>query len=284
MLQPQRNAVMQQTARRHQTDLSVNTAGHGVTDGAATALDHRTSPDDLLRAATGVKYPYAFGKLSLAPLADSEVISGASLLESEGLSYVIDRYLATMPGADPRAVVSMWSMYYFSSLGIPAMLQWLELRRTLLLTLDNISISVSPATGLAQGFILPHSGNTKPDLTIERALATLVEEHAAPLIERIIADHRLGARVLWSNLASYLTWIVEEAGRLTDARLADEGIDFLESAVWASGMKNPMAGLNRKADDGQGGLCTRRRVCCLRYMLPGVAGCGMSCPLPSGRP
>ena len=278
MLQPQRNAVMQQTARRHQTHPSVDTVGEAV------VLEHCASPDDLLRAATGAKYPYAFGKLSLAPLADSEVISGDSLLESEGLSYVIDRYIATMPGADPRAVVSMWTMYYFSSLGIPTMLHWLELRRALPLSLDSINISVSPATGLAQGFILQHSGNTAPEFTIERALATLIEEHAAPLIERIIADHRLGARVLWSNLASYLTWIVQEAGRLTDPLLAEEGVDFLESAVWATGMKNPMAGLNRKEDDGQGGLCTRRRVCCLRYMLPGIAGCGMSCPLPSGRP
>ncbi len=27
----------------------------------------------------------------------------------------------------------------------------------------------------------------------------------------------------------------------------------------------------------------RRRVCCLRYALPGVPGCGMVCPLPEGR-
>lgn len=237
-----------------------------------------------MKSATGIKYPYALGKLTLAPLAEADVVAGRALLDGPDLATVLDRYLRAFPGVDPRAAVSMWSMYYFSALGIPSMLHWLELRRTLPSALADIQVSLAPATGLPQGFVLPHIGKVTPDIAIDRALSSLIEDHAAPLIERIVADHGLGARLLWSNLASYLTWIVHEVGRLTDPRLAEEGGEFLQCAVWPSGMKNPMAGLNRREDDGHGGFCTRRRVCCLRYMLPGIPGCGTSCPLPAGRP
>jgi ferric iron reductase protein FhuF len=39
--------------------------------------------------------------------------------------------------------------------------------------------------------------------------------------------------------------------------------------------------VRRVEEDGQ--MIQRRKLCCLRYMLPGVASCGNRCALPSQR-
>ncbi|QRM54193.1 siderophore-iron reductase FhuF [Sinorhizobium sp. BG8] len=88
-------------------------------------------------------------------------------------------------------------------------------------------------------------------------------------------------RLLWNNAAAYLSWIVGEIEVFGGAQ-SPCGKCLMENECWSDGKRNPLYGTIRTCEkDGNCFSC--RKVCCLRYALPGVCGCGNLCPLPQGR-
>ncbi|MBS1165685.1 MAG: TonB-dependent siderophore receptor [Proteobacteria bacterium] len=68
----------------------------------------------------------------------------------------------------------------------------------------------------------------------------------------------------------------------------DSAADYLDKGTsdhkLADGTDNPLQGLIKRIPDAGGtSLQSQRKVCCLRYLVPGVGGCGATCPLPQGR-
>lgn len=201
------------------------------------------------------------------------------LLDAAGLQGGVAPYLDRHPGVDRRAALSVWSMYYFSHLVIGPAVLWLVFRQAVPLAPDALDLRLHPGTGLPETIIVRRPEVRAPAASLDDALQPLVFEHAAPLIARM-AQNGLSHRLLWSNFAVYLDWIVRELGDRVDYRLRDEGLALLERPEWNDGRPNPLHGLLTR--DGEGSF-SRRRLCCLRYLLPGMPGCGMVCPLPSGR-
>jgi len=91
---------------------------------------------------------------------------------------------------------------------------------------------------------------------------------------------RLSPRPLWCDAAGYLNWIVRELDPGNDEA---EGLALFAKTL-PDGSDNPLHGLIKRLPGADGNaVLTQRKVCCLRYMVPGVGGCGETCPLPQGR-
>ena len=236
-----------------------------------------------MTAATGTRYAYCHDSLLLQPKAGAEIVACRALADADVLAGLIDRFALAYPGADRRAVVSLWTLYYFSTLTIAVAVAGLELRRVVPVALDDISLCVDPQTAAPQAFLLPHLGQVRGVLSIEHILHPMLRQHCEPLIDAMTAHTGVGRKLLWNNVAAYLNWIVEEIGRTTRQPDFPDAVNAYHAPVWSDGWKNPLFGLIRPhcGDDGQ--VCARRKICCLRYGLPGIGGCGLSCPLPQGR-
>lgn len=265
-------------------DASQDAAGMAVVQEAAAQGVNAEAADfwGLLEARTGQKYAFAKDRFLLAPPPGQEVVACSALLDPATLEGIIDRFAAGFGDVDRRAVISLWTMYYFSVLTIGAAIAWLELRRVLPLSLDRCRVAIDPASGAPTAFILEDLGICT-DSAVHQALEPVLRRHAEPLIAAIAAHGRVAPKLIWGNAASYLGWAIEEAGRVTDPALAAEGLPVMTDSHFPDGSRNPLCGAIRDMADDDGNAFKRRRVCCLRYCLPSIGGCGQSCPLPEGR-
>jgi ferric iron reductase protein FhuF len=222
---------------------------------------------------------FAHGYLALVP-GDGEAIRGAKLRRPEVLRGLLDRYCLQFGKADRRAGVSMWMQSYAVRLVYPVLAANLMAGRDLPLALDDVTLLVGPEGG-PRGFVLPHAGGAITARGMAR-FAPLVRDHLAPLIEALAAADRITPRLAWSNAGIRISGtadIARRAGRL-DAEAAEDVALLLGSTCWPDGWLNPVFEPYRVP---HGGGEAQRRVCCLRYLLPGFAGCGDACPVPGGR-
>jgi ferric iron reductase protein FhuF len=107
----------------------------------------------------------------------------------------------------------------------------------------------------------------------------LIETHLGEAVSQLKA-YGISAKLCWNNAAVYIDYAL----RLTAEGRAFEGSDlpfFTESCLPGGGV-NPFRGcLQHVEEDGE--RVARRKVCCLRYMLPGIPSCGKLCALPAQR-
>lgn len=210
------------------------------------------------------------------------VIACKALEQGQHFDDLIERYTTHHAGADRRAVISMWTMYYFSILTIAAAVHRLAHGRCLPLALGQVSLIYNEQNGEPKAFLLPDSGLTTDNAHANEDLYALIRHHIAPLIGTI-AEHGVAPKLLWNNVAAYLSWIIDEIDVRIGARACAGSVSILTEPLWPDGSKNAMYGMIRAIPTQSGETCSQRKVCCLRYKLPGIAGCGQSCPLPQGR-
>ncbi|MGV3551525.1 siderophore-iron reductase FhuF [Rhizobium sp.] len=234
-------------------------------------------------ALTDSKYAYCQSRIVLAPKEGSLTITCSDLANPGIFAGLMDRFATLYPNSDRRAVVSMWTLHYFSGLSIAMAVLGLEMKLLVPNALDQINLCMDPETAAPQAFQLPDLGHRVEGLGFAGALAPLLLHHVEPLIAAISHNERLGRRMLWTNVAAYLDWIVGEIGRGSDRANASEQAVLYRQEIWPGGVRNPLFGLIRSEKDEAGEIHGCRKVCCLRYSLPGVGGCGFSCPLPQGR-
>lgn len=230
----------------------------------------------------GEKYAFCRGKFVLDAPTGCDVIECSALCKAGQLDAIITRYGTRFPGADRRAIVSLWSLYYLSTLTINTALAWLELGRTLPVSLDATSLCIEPETGTPVAFLLRSFGEER-HLDIHQAMHPLLRQHIEPLAEAVSTHTRVSPKLLWGNAAGYLDWVIGEMGRQVDPGLADDAARLFRDAAFPDGKKNPLCGTLQPMTDESGAEFKRRKVCCLRYCLQGIGGCGQTCPLPQGR-
>jgi ferric iron reductase protein FhuF len=238
----------------------------------------------LLSGTAAERYSYASGYFHFIQPENTEHIACADLIDEDRFNGVIDRYAGQFPeGADRRALVSLWSLYYLSALGMGAVIAWLELRRILPVAIGEIALLVDPLTGAPKGFLLADCGGIEGPVDIHDAMRPLIREHLDPWVSAVAACSGLGKKVLWTSAASYMDWMIREIGRLSGKALETEGLPLIEAPTWADGWRNPLCRTLRLEPGSDGVVISHRRVCCLRYAVPGVGGCGNVCPVPEGR-
>lgn len=245
----------------------------------------RHSLSEMLRAETAGRYPHMGEAFLLDDPGDADRVPCRALFSPARFTSVIDRFAASYPGSDRRALVSLWTLFYFSALGIGALLFWLELRRMLPLGAGEVDVLLDPSSGVPRGFLLPDAGRHRPEADIYAAMRAPIRDHLDEIIPQIAAQSGLGRKVLWTNANAYMQWIVREMSRSygADPALTAEGLALLEEPQWPDGWKNPMVRTIRMETAESGDLLGFRRICCLRYAVPCIGGCGEICPVPEGK-
>jgi len=226
-------------------------------------------------------FSYCRGKLLSAPPQTGIVVPCRDLCDRAIFDEVIGRYAQKFPGSDRRAIVSMWTLYYFSMLTIAPSVHMFVHRIGLPLEIDRLSLVCNEHTGEPEAFVM----SERPEATTDPAaeLHWLMRGHVEPVIAAIAANAAVAPKLLWNNVAAYLSWILKEIAHRHEPGLVEGGMALMEEATWPCGGRNPMFGMIRIARQQCGLEFARRKVCCLRYNLPGVGGCGEACPLPDGR-
>jgi len=194
----------------------------------------------------------------------------------------IDRYAAISNGSDRRAVVSMWSLYYFAGLIIPHLVARRIGRRLLPVSFERMTIALSD-NGLPRAFGVPHGGVVEaiPVADDFEAIEPLLETHLFQAVDAL-KMHGISAKLCWNNAAVYIDYTLRATGapEMTAARRFDLPL-FIRGCLPNGGV-NPLSGCIKQVEEN-GECLTRRKVCCLRYMLPGIPSCGNLCALPEKR-
>lgn len=221
----------------------------------------------------------------LVDAGDRPTVPALDLTRGAVTGEILERFGARYPGGDPRAVASLWSQWYFGALVPGAVVLGVLGERILPLALEEVELIVDEETARPTGFRLPDGGTTAPGADVFRRFEPLVWGHLAPFVEAFAAETGLGEGTLWCNAGRPLQWILDEiesrnegsGAAVTDVRDALLGLER-----WPDGRPNALSGTVGYVEEA-GDRRPRRRICCLRYLLPGVAGCGSLCPLPDVR-
>lgn len=190
------------------------------------------------------------------------------------------------PGFTPcmrRGLVSEWSKWYFNRLTPSVTAAAVAFDWHLPLAPDQVEV-VFDEEGKAITFKLPHAGSPlarAPTTPFER-FAALLDEHITPLIAELAPRSRLSPRVLWSNVGNVLEFVLN---RLAHADVPAAGCEqlreLLNTRVRDDGRRNPLYRpihyVEVTDEDGSVRRARRRRVCCIRDLVPENRLCG-TCP------
>lgn len=202
---------------------------------------------------------------------------------------------------DRRALASEWSKQYFSRLLPPVLAAVLLLDLALPLALNDMGLLFDDR-GAPLAFKLFSAPSCPRPPQAGSRLAPLVDGHLAPLIDALARHTRLSPRVFWSNAGNHIEWMLTAVAAFPDAPLAavtarlDEARAMLKARHRTDGRPNPLY-LPVRYLDARPAAATRptardglpeppwrqRRVCCVRYLLPGTELCG-NCPLLDASP
>jgi ferric iron reductase protein FhuF len=178
------------------------------------------------------------------------------------------RYARHLKSQDRRALVSAWSLDYFSAL-LPAVIAAASVLQH--------EFPVSPAEialildlhGKPLAFSIPHEGTSRAGQNTAQRYEALVWQHLAPLIERLARHNATSPRLLWANAARYVGEILDHAELAAFAGVAADRAVLLLQPAWPEGRPNPLFGKPRAS--------RLHRQCCLYYLLPDQGYC-RDCP------
>lgn len=196
-----------------------------------------------------------------------------------GFEAAIATYARVSGGSDRRAVASMWSLYYFSALTIPFILARTLSAQVLPIGFEDMRLAVGK-DGLPRAFGVPNPGHLAGIETETFAvIAPLVEAHLGQVVALLKAKAGISVRLGWNNAAVYIDYalrcVAPWSGEPADKPL-------LDGTHLTGGRANPFNDCLRYERDGDQSVC-RRKLCCLRYLLPGIPSCGSLCALPEQR-
>ncbi|WP_162245009.1 MULTISPECIES: siderophore-iron reductase FhuF [unclassified Rhizobium] len=202
---------------------------------------------------------------------------------SGAFARALDTYAADKAGADRRAVASMWSLYYFSALTIPYIVAR-RFHQELSVSPDTMSIALGE-DGLPRAFGLPDEGawHEGSDDDLLSFVAPLVRDHLTPIVQQLKNQCGIAPKLAWNNAAVYIDYAFNATARGKPSEAGNWASRALfEEQFLPDGTLNPFRGCLRHETAREETIC-RRKVCCLRYLLPGIPSCGELCALPEQR-
>jgi ferric iron reductase protein FhuF len=207
---------------------------------------------------------------SFEPLAD--------LMQPDRLSVILERFSTCYQKPERRAVASQWSKIYFSKLIVPSVAASLMLDWRLPLDLDVTGITLDEF-GRPEAFCLTRAGSATPSQTAEARFSFVIDAHIAPVIGAIARASGLSQKVLWSNAGNIVENVVSYCEKSAPAKKSVEQARLLLRARrLSSGEPNPLFEPVRYTHTCETQV-RKRRVCCIRYLIPSLGYC-KTCPLP----
>ncbi len=209
----------------------------------------------------------------LAPLCRTLTASG----DEDGLAALdgpaVDRALALFAGRfwqpDARAVASLWSMYYLNALVVPTVAALLIHDRVLPVALADVRLRLD-AEGAPGEIRLRDEGRAAGEADRGRRFDTLVHGHLVPLVALFAPRSGLSPRLLWSNAATILDYVVEAVAGTAIPAVRREAASQLDG-------RGAFRNLAPPVQDAAAGS-RARKLCCGRRRLSGVAPCFTLCP------
>lgn len=193
------------------------------------------------------------------------------LLSDAHRAAMIRRFDGRYGTTDPRAVVSIWSAWYFTTVlpGIVGLSLFGDM--TLDLSLDALRFVVSEDQRVAAVRVAsaPIPSPRGPD-----RFRSMIEDHLGPFVELVAERGHVSRRVVWSNAGSTFDAF------LAKARPYAEGLEAYRDARNLLAERTVASGRNPLFEPVRILAGKRvRRVCCMRFMVPDGRLCA-SCPLP----
>ncbi|MFE1600437.1 siderophore-iron reductase FhuF [Methylobacterium sp. ID0610] len=199
----------------------------------------------------------------------------ASLRDRAVFDAVMAAFGAAYPEADRRSLVSLWSQSYLAALIIPCVTALLCLDRVLPVALEVTGFELAPDAALSR-FVVP--AEAPAGCRACPRFATLITDHFETFVDLCAGHDGLSPRVLWGNAGVMFDFTLRElaaaAALLPEPRAEAEAL--LGRRPCAGTACGPLA---RTFCAGGSLAPQRRRVCCMRYRLPGVPSCGALCPI-----
>jgi ferric iron reductase protein FhuF len=221
--------------------------------------------------------PHAALVESLVPLPAAGALPASLLRQREGPSVLLAAARRHRPGAEERALASLWSRWYFAKLIPPVLLCGVLGGRSLPLDLAGTAI-VLGEDGMPRAIALPHAGAASGEADPFARFDALIRGHVGAVVESLAAHARLAPRILWNNAAVYADWALRRMAETPEVprAAARRALALVESPAWPDGSPNPFHAPVRR-HEGPAGRQPVRRQCCLLYRLPGE-GCCRTCP------
>ncbi|ACC73165.1 siderophore-iron reductase FhuF [Paraburkholderia phymatum] len=178
-----------------------------------------------------------------------------------------------------RALLSQWSKYYFA-LAVPAALvSALVLQRPLDMAPARCVLLLTD--GMPEALYLPHDALGEMTDDPARRYASLIDEHLHSLVDQLASMTKIAPRVLWSNVGNLLDSLFEQCAAMPGAQ-RDAAWMFESRALFGADEPNPLRTPVRHVTPASKRLPVpfrARRVCCVRYEIPGEDQLCASCPL-----
>ncbi|MCO5731248.1 siderophore-iron reductase FhuF [Rhizobium sp. SSA_523] len=206
------------------------------------------------------------------------VIAGPVLAEPDYLHQVLARFAGNYAEPEQRAVASQWSKQYFSHLLMPVLAINLVLSRALPVRLEAMGVTLA-ADGRPQQFFLEHAGTPVPvSEHFSDRFDEIFDGHVLPLVASLSKVSGLPQKVLWANVGNITENVIGFcAGMIGETQSISHGRDMLASRLWPDGRRNMLyEPVRYTVKDGRS--VRKRKVCCLRYLIPSLKLCG-TCPL-----
>ena len=201
-------------------------------------------------------------------------VAQEALLGPGARDAILARYDARFGRTDPRATMSMWASAYFTDALPPLLAANILLDVSPRLDADAVSYVMAPSLRIAAlrigPALLPVAGEARFD--------GLLRGHLVPLVALMAARGGITQRVLWSNVGNVFEAFLGKLAAIDASRPGvGEARRLLARPVLAGGERNPLFEPVRYP----GGRRVRR-VCCMRFLVPGEVACGV-CPPGAGR-
>ncbi|MDE1571166.1 siderophore-iron reductase FhuF [Aquabacter sediminis] len=203
---------------------------------------------------------------------DSAAHPGSVLSDPPFLTAQTRLFARRFAQPERRAVASLWMKHHVSAVLTPVLAANLLLGRQMPVALEEIQVLPGP-DGIAKALILRHPGTPISRDDPHARFAPLLEGHVAPLVKALAKASGIAPKVLWSNVGNWFDGLVGEAEAM-GAEGVGEARALLALERAPDGTRNPLFAAVRHTREGR-----KRRVCCLRYLIPELDLCD-TCPLP----
>lgn len=210
----------------------------------------------------------------------ADALAARELLEPGRLAARLDHFSLQYDGGDRRAVASLWSKWHLSAVISAGLAANLLLERDLPLGLEALHLELAPE-GQTRRLWLAHDGTPLASRDPLARFSTLIDDHLTPLIAALAAHSGASPKVFWSNAGNYFEYFAEalEAHPMASPGAAEPARALLAARQLPDGRRNPLFQPVRYLAAAAGGEPERRRrLCCIRYLIPELGYCG-NCPL-----
>jgi len=214
------------------------------------------------------------------PSGQNSILRAIDLLEPGQLEAQLTRFSTKYAQSDLRAVASVWSKWHFSPLISSTLAANLLLEHELPVSLDEVRIEVGPE-GQTRRLWITDTGQPLDSQNAFTRFSKLIDRHLVPLITALADYSGASPKVFWSNAGNLFEYFTEslQTHPLANPCSVEPARELLASRYLQDGRRNPLfRPVNYVTAKTGEGCERRRRLCCIRYLIPELEYCS-NCPL-----